>query len=281
MKSIALFFETTLGKRVKNFIIGAGASVVLIGALAKIEHWPIASLMLQIGMFTEAFIFLLLGILPPHKDYYWERFYPNIDENPHVEAYQKGIKFAKPEGFALGGGSGSGASATASLDKMLAEANINPANLSRLNDNFQKFGQTVDQVKDVSNVMAATNEFTQKTKEAGGALEQMKSTFVNATSAMDSFNNASEDTAKFHGQVQVLTKNLSSLNNIYELELNEANNHLKNMNKFYGSLVSATESMASSADDANRAKDQIALLAKNLGSLNNVYGNMLSAMQGR
>jgi gliding motility-associated protein GldL len=280
MKSIALFFETKLGKRVKNFIIGAGASVVLIGALAKIEHWSIASLMLQIGMFTEAFIFLLLGVLPPHKDYYWERFYPNIDENPHVEAYEKGIKFIKPEGMALGA-AGSSGSATASLDKMLAEANINPANLSRLNENFQKFGQTVDQVKDVSQVITATNDFTQKTKDAGGAMDQMKNTFVNATSAMDSFNNASEDTAKFHGQVQVLTKNLSSLNNIYELELNEANNHLKNMNKFYGSLVNATESMASSADDANRAKDQIALLAKNLGSLNNVYGNMLNAMQGR
>jgi gliding motility-associated protein GldL len=109
----------------------------------------------------------------------------------------------------------------------------------------------------------------------------MKTTFINASSAMASFNDASEDTAKFHGQVQVLTKNLGSLNNIYEMELNEANNHLKNMNKFYGSLVSATEAMSSSADDANRAKDQIANLATNLTSLNSIYGNMLNAMQGR
>jgi len=278
MKSISLFFETKTGKYVKNLIIGVGASVVLIGALAKIQHWEFAGPALTAGMLTEAFIFLLLGVLPPHKDYYWERFYPNITENPQVEAYKKGIKFT-PQNLSVGGAGGG--SATAQLDKMLEDAEINPANLRRLNDNFTKFGETVNQVKDFSNVVAATNDYTTKTKEAANALGQMKDTFVNASTAMASFNNASEDTAKFHGQVQVLTKNLSSLNNIYEMELKDANNHLKNMNKFYGSLVAATEAMSSSADDANKAKDQIAALAKNLGSLNSIYGNMLNAMQGR
>jgi hypothetical protein len=34
-------------------------------------------------------------------------------------------------------------------------------------------------------------------------------------------------------------------------------------------------------NDAMKTQEQIALLAKNLGSLNSVYGNMLAAMQGR
>jgi len=89
MKSLSLFFETTTGKYLKNLIIGVGAAIVLVGALAKLEHWAIAGTMLTVGMLTEAFIFTLLGILPPHKDYYWEKFYPGIDENPHVEAYKK------------------------------------------------------------------------------------------------------------------------------------------------------------------------------------------------
>ncbi len=279
MKSIALFFETKTGKYVKNLIIGVGAAIVLIGALAKLEHWPIAKVMLTAGMLTEAFIFLLLGLLPPHKDYYWERYYPNITENPQVEAYKKGVKFT-PQNIALGAGGG-GSSATSELDKMLSDAEITPANLRKLNENFQKFGETVNQVKDVSNVVAATNDYTAKTKEASNALSSMKDTFLNASTAMASFNNATEDTAKFHGQVQVLTKNLTSLNSIYEMELNEANNHLKSMNKFYGNLVAATEAMSSSAEDANKAKDQIAALARNLGSLNSIYGNMLNAMQGR
>jgi hypothetical protein len=53
------------------------------------------------------------------------------------------------------------------------------------------------------------------------------------------------------------------------------------MNKFYSNLTQASEVMQGSVEDAHKAKDQIALLANNLGRLNNVYGNMLSAMQGR
>jgi len=53
------------------------------------------------------------------------------------------------------------------------------------------------------------------------------------------------------------------------------------MNKFYSSLVNASEAMASSAKDATDTREQIGLLAKNLTTLNQVYGNMLSAMQGR
>jgi gliding motility-associated protein GldL len=281
MNSIALFFETKSGKYIKNFIIGLGAAIVLIGALAKIQHWPIANFMLPVGMITEAFIFTLLGILPPHKDYYWERYYPNLDENPHVEAYRKGVKFQKPAPITLGGGGNSGTTATASLDKMLEEAQINPANLRRLNENFTRFGQTVEQMKDITDVTAATGAYTTAARETATALGEMKTTFQGATQTMGVFNNASQDAAKFHQQVTVLTQNLGSLNQIYEVELQDANNHLKAMNKFYSTLLNASDSMAASAEDAKAAREQIGALARNLTNLNNIYGNMLSAMQGR
>lgn len=280
MNSIALFFETKQGKYLKNLIIGLGASVVLLGALFKIQHWQGASEMLTAGMITEAFIFAMLGLLPPHKDYYWERFYPNIDENPHIEAYRKGVKFQQPA-FAGIGGAGGGSSATASLDKMLEEAKITPANLTRLNDNFTRFGQTVEQMKDITDVTAATGAYTKSARETADALGQMKNTFVGATQTMTAFNNAADDTAKFHQQVQILSKNLGSLNQIYEVELQDANNHLKAMNKFYSNLLNASDAMAASAEDAKAAREQIGMLAKNLSSLNSIYGNMLSAMQGR
>jgi gliding motility-associated protein GldL len=98
---------------------------------------------------------------------------------------------------------------------------------------------------------------------------------------MSYFNDAADSAKGFHSQVQVLTKNLSSLNTIYELELNESNNHLKSLNNFYGKLAEASHVMVSTIDDAGRAKEQISTLANNLGKLNQVYGNMLSAMQGR
>lgn len=279
MNSFVLFAESPKGKYLKNLIVGVAAGVVMLGALFKLTHWRGADIMLTVGLCTEAFIFTLLGILPPGKEYYWERYYPNLDENPHVEAYRKGIKFEVKD--ITNTVKGSGAGATASLDKMLEEANINVPNLQRLNDNFNKFGETVNQMKDISDVAAATGTYTQSARDAADALGQMKDTFIGAANNMQSFNDATESTTQFHNQLQVLSKNLNALNQIYEVELEDANNHLKAMNKFYGSLVNASEAMATSAEDAQAAKNEIAALSKNLASLNSVYGNMLSAMQGR
>ena len=136
-------------------------------------------------------------------------------------------------------------------------------------------------MSDISDVVAATGDYTKKTKEASDALVQMKDAYMGATGSIQHLNNAAEGTKQFHDQVQVLTKNLSSLNTIYELELQDSNNHLKAMNQFYSNLVQASQAMEGSVGDAKKAHDQIALLANNLGRLNQVYGNMLSAMQGR
>jgi gliding motility-associated protein GldL len=78
-----------------------------------------------------------------------------------------------------------------------------------------------------------------------------------------------------------MTKNLASLNAIYELELQDTNNHLKAMNNFYRNLLNTSQAMSASVDDAKRTQEQITLLAKNLSNLNTIYGNMLSAMHGR
>ncbi len=108
-----------------------------------------------------------------------------------------------------------------------------------------------------------------------------KNAYQGAATTLSHFNSAADSTKQFHEQVQVLTKNLGSLNAIYELELQDTNNHLKAMNSFYGNLVQASQTMQGSVDDAKKAHEQIAKLANNLSNLNTIYGNMLSAMQGR
>ena len=158
---------------------------------------------------------------------------------------------------------------------------ITPANLGKLSTGFQKLSTTVGQMTDIGDVVKSTGDFSAKTKEAATAVGNVAGAVNVATSSLGSFNEASASTKKFHEQVQVLTKNLGSLNTIYELELQESNNHLKALNQFYGKLAQASTAMASSADDAVKAKEQIATLATNLGKLNQVYGNMLTAMSGR
>jgi gliding motility-associated protein GldL len=133
----------------------------------------------------------------------------------------------------------------------------------------------------MANVAEVTNEFAGKTKEASAALGSMKEAYTNAAHSVQHFNQAAEGSKAFHEQIQSLTKNLGSLNKMYESELQDSGNHLKAMNAFYDNLNKATQSMQGSVEDAKKTQEQIALLAKNLGSLNSVYGNMLAAMQGR
>ncbi|MDP4148517.1 MAG: gliding motility protein GldL [Bacteroidota bacterium] len=246
-------------EKLVNIIVCVGAAVVIFGALQKILHTKLADFFLTAGLLTEALIFMVYAFLPP----------PGGEMHALVEALPK-----------LAAGS-SGNPALEKMDKMLQEADITPANLGKLSEGFKKFGTTIEQIKDVSGALAATSEYTNKTKEASVALDSMKSAYQNATNTVSSLNAAADSTKQFHTQVQVLTKNLGSLNAIYELELQDTNNHLKAMNSFYGNLVQASETMQGSVNDAKKTQEQIALLAKNLGSLNHVYGNMLSAMQGR
>lgn len=244
--------------KIVNIIVCVGAAVVIIGAWAKILHLSFADIMLTVGLLTEALIFIVYAFLPP----------PGSEMAELVKALPKA-------------GADAGTPGLQAMDKMLQEADITPVSLRRLSDNFGKLGSTVENMSQIADVSAATADYTTKTKEAATALGNMKDAYVNATQTAKHFGEAAESTKNFHEQVQSLTKNLGSLNTIYELELQDTNNHLKAMNSFYSNLVNASQTMQGSVADAQRAQEQIALLAKNLGNLNNVYGNMLAAMQGR
>lgn len=275
-----LFFKTKSGQWWLNFLFSMFAAVVILGALFKIRHWPFADEMITLGLLSEVIVFLLMAlVVPPPEEYHWERFFPNLTEHPDVEKHRTGKFEITP--LVAGGAGNSGNPALTKLDDMLREADITPANLGKLSDNFKKLGTTVGKMSEISDVVAATGDYTAKTKEAASALGTMKDAYLSAAGTVQHFNSAAEGTKQFHEQVQVLTKNLSSLNTVYELELQDTNNHLKVMNKFYSNLVQASEAMQGSVDDAKKAHDQIAVLANNLGRLNQVYGNMLTAMQGK
>lgn len=242
--------------KIVDVFVSIAAAVVIWGALRKILHSPDADMWLKIGLTTEALVFLVYGFL------YLK--YPAVDDHhaaPAVAAKTPNV---------LG-----------SMDKAMMEADITPANLNRLGEGFKKLNTTITNMNDITDVVAATGDYTTKTREVTAALSQVKEAYVGAANSVGAFNTASESAKVFHDQIQVLTKNLSSLNTIYELELQESNNHLKALNGFYGKLAETSNAMLSSADDAKKVQEQIGGLATNLSRLNGIYGNMLSAMQGR
>jgi len=240
--------------KIVDVFVSIAAAVVIYGALQKILHAPAADIWLKIGLITEALVFLAYGIL--------YIIYPAVDEG-----HGKVVGAAAP-GDVLG-----------SMDRAMMEADITPANLNRLGEGFKKLNTTITNMNDITDVVAATGDYTARTREVTAALAQVKDAYVGAANSVGAFNLASDGAKIFHDQIQVLTKNLSSLNTIYELELQESNNHLKALNSFYGRLNEASQAMQTSAEDAKRAQTQIATLANNLTKLNQVYGGMLTAMQ--
>lgn len=270
------FFKSHKGQVVLNFLFSFFAAVVIFAAMMKILHWKGADEAIMIGLIAEAIVFLVMAFLvPPAEEPHWQRYFPDINKHPDLEPN------FKPTPLSLGAGGSNGNPALNKLEDMLRDADITPANLGRLGENFKKLGGTVDKMADITDVVAATGDYTAKTREAAAALGTMKEAYIGAANGINHFNQAADGTKQFHDQVQVLTKNLSSLNTIYELELQESNNHLKALNGFYGKLAEASNAMAGTTDDAKKVQDQIGSLATNLGRLNNIYGNMLSAMQGR
>ena len=189
------FFKSKGFKYIKNLIIGVGAAVVLLGALFKIQSWPYASEMLTVGLVTEAGLFLMLGLLGPEKDYYWEKLYPGLDKyNSDITAIEVG--------------GATGGSSLAALD-----------------------GDRVD-------------------RQLEGMLTEL----------------------------QTMSRSMSSLKALQEVDFSGTSEQIRRMSDFYADLNEAMANIKESVDDTRQYKEQLAALNQNLGSLNSVYGGMLSAM---
>jgi hypothetical protein len=188
------FVKSKRFKYFKNLAIGVGAAFVLAGALFKLESWEGASEMLILGMSIEVCIFLMLGIIPPEADYYWEKLYPGLsDYDSRIQPLTAGVT-NQPE--------------------------------------FQPLhGDVVE-------------------RQLGGMLTELQS----------------------------MSKSMGALKALQEVDFSGTSEQIKSMSNFYTKMNEAMADMAKSADDVKAYKDQMASLNKNLGSLNTVYGNMLSAM---
>jgi len=244
-----------------NNIVSWGATVVIIGLLFKIQHWPYATFFITLGLGTEALLFLLLGFQAEPTEVDWTKVYPELAEEAKPVAAQ--VK---------------GAPVALSLDKMMADAKIGPELIGSLGEGLRTFSDKVSTISKVADAGTATQEFTTKLKTASASYDTMNAAFTKASSGLADFASSSADTKTYHDQVGNLAKNLSALNAVYELELQDSSAHLKSMNKFYQNLGATMQGFTESVDDSKKFKEEVGRLAKNIASLNSVYGNMLSAM---
>jgi len=254
------FYDSVMPK-----IYGIGAAVVIIGALFKILHLDGADIMLMVGLGTEAVIFFLSAFQPNPKDVDWGLVYPELNED-HDHS-NKAID--APTGKGL----------TMKLDDMLKNANVTPEALNSLGQGLTRLSTTTAQLTKLGDATNATDEYTAKVRSAATSLDNINKAYSNTVTAITAMSSATNDAKEYHMQVQNVTKNLGALNAVYEMELKDANTHLKSMNQFYGTLGKAMENMTQAGKDTEQFQQQVASLTGNLTSLNRVYGNMLNAMR--
>ncbi len=260
-------------ERIINIIASFGAAVVIVGALFKILHWDYANEMLMVGMFTEAFIFILFGVLyisvKPEKSYDWEKVYPELANDFQGELPKRSVST-----------SNAGVGLTAKMDEMLANAKITPEVFENLGKGMKSLTDTVSKIGTITEATVATNDYAKNVKIAATTMTEMNKAYGVTMNAMSEMANASSDAKEYRVQFQKVTQNMGALNAVYELELQDTNKHLKAMNAFYGNLTIAMENMADASKDTQQFKQELAKLTTNLTSLNNVYGSMLTAMKG-
>jgi gliding motility-associated protein GldL len=178
-----------------------------------------------------------------------------------------------------GGGYSADKSVALALDNALSKANIETGMIERLGENLGKLSANIESMNGVADVAASTADYSNAAKNAATSLNSLKSTFEESAEAAKGLALATNGTQEYQVQIQQITKNLQQLNSIYQIELQDANNHLKNLNKFVGNLSEAMANLESTKNDAQMLKDNMGNLSKSLGSLNSIYGGMLTAMR--
>ncbi len=256
-------------------LYGWGAALVIVGALFKIMHWPGAGPMLVVGLGTEAVIFFFSAFDPLHEDPDWTLVYPELalaDEIHDVEALEEGMEEDADKQDENKG------TLTEQLDTMLEEAKIGPELIESLGEGLRSLTHQTNQLNDLADASVATNEYVSSMNSASVTVKDLADTYTKASESLAGIANDVEDGQSFGEQLQTMSKNLSSLNSVYELQLQGSSEHLETTNKLYDGISELMQNLNDSIDDTKKYKDNIAELSSNLGSLNTIYGNMLNAM---
>lgn len=234
---------------------GIGASIVIIGALFKIQHWPFAGPMLIVGLGTEAIIFFFSAFEKPHEEPDWSLVYPELATPADGSKPLKGTL-------------------TGQLDDMLAEANIEPALIERLGDGMRHLGDQAEKLGKASDVSTAAQDYGDALTAASTRVTELADNYSQVSESLTGLKDAQALGDSVGGAMQKMTENLTSLNDMYSTQLEQ----LAVNKELYTNMGVLVQNLGDSIEDTKLYKENIAQLSKNLASLNTVYSNMLNAM---
>jgi gliding motility-associated protein GldL len=264
-------------KQYRNFmakLYGWGASVVIIGALFKINHYTGADIMLIIGLGTESLIFFFSAFEPPHVDPDWSLVYPQLAGLEGDTSAKKKLP---------------GESATQELDKMLEKAKIGPELIESLGAGLRNLNDTTSKLSDISNASLANDQYVSNLKGAAESASVLSDSYKKTARSLDQNTSVNEEQLQ---NIQAVSKNAASLSAAYsqasdslmdEISLNKefstsmkgvtatANQFIVKYNESAELLSKTTETLNTSALEGNNYNKQLQKISNNLSALNALY----------
>ena len=185
-------------KKFFQMVYGIGASIVIIGALFKIAHWPYGTTILAIGMIVEAIVFFISAFEPIEDEFDWSLLYDEIKKNS-LSSNNFEAKLSEK------------------LDKMLQEAKVDSDLMSRLGQSLNKFAEAAKGLDVVVDAAGSTQKFNEEMLEASAHLEGLNQIFKNQMEVVDRNVKANEEVAL---NSEALKEKMAQLNQ-YMAKLNE------------------------------------------------------------
>jgi gliding motility-associated protein GldL len=177
-------------------------------------------------------------------------------------SYLKGSESVQQAGDALVEGV---KQATVTLSQSLKES------ASSMTSHFEKAGATIE-----STISASSKELSTKINQSADVLSSsFEKVSRQVLSDLESVKIGNGNQQK---NLEVLNKNLATLNSIYELQIQETDKHLKNSNSLYQGVEGMIKDLRLSVEETQKFRQSMHSLNSNINSLNDVYGNMLTAI---
>ena len=192
-------------KKAFNMAYGLGASVVILGALFKIVHWPYGTEMLIVGMVVEAVVFAISAFEPVEDDLDWAKVYPELAGGEANELLEEP---KDAEGML-----------SQKLDDMLANASLDADKMERLATGIQSFAGAAENIAPAADSITASTRYSEQLSIAAIELESLNSMYMiqkdNAQRQADLNTETIENAEHLKEQMESLATNLSSLNGVY------------------------------------------------------------------
>jgi gliding motility-associated protein GldL len=251
-------FQTVLYKTVMPKVYGIGAAVVIFGAMFKLLNWPGSSLMLGLGLTTEALIFILSAFEPEHKEIEWERVYPELSDDYDGSVTTK---------------------TNFDVSSLLEGLKLDPKVIENLNSNLGALADSVKKLSVLSTSSVATEEYLKNISTATNTLKELNQLYYSALNSADMVNEMVKNAEQYNKSLLAATTSLSSLGNVYAKELDQAYVRQDNTSKLYDEVFKSVEDLKSAGGEVADFKIKLQKLKNNISSLSEIYENMLASIK--